>query len=174
MKLKVTLALTAALALAAPAIALASAASAEPAATSVPACGGSLETWFAPEGDGFAGGIVYVVEFSNIGKTTCTVKGFPTVKLTSKGKQVGFKATDVGAAPATVTLKSGQTSHIVLTIHNASAVCKPVPTNGLSVQQPGQSHAQIFALASAACRGKSTTSVDAINPGTGVPHFTIR
>jgi Protein of unknown function (DUF4232) len=174
MKLKVTLALTATLAFAAPAIALASAASATPAAISAPACGNSLETWFAPEGSGFAGGIVYVVEFSNIGKATCTVKGFPTVKLTSNGKQVGFKATDGGAAPATVTLKSGQTSHVVLTIMDAGALCKPVPTNGLSVQPPGQSQAASFALASAACRGKSTMGVDAINPGTGVPHFTTR
>src|SRR5579859_436692 len=173
MKLNITLVLAATLALAAPAVALASAASAKPAVTAAAACGTSLETWFAPEGNGFAGGIQYVVEFSNIGTTTCTVKGFPTVKLTSNGTPEGLKATDVGTTPATVTLNSWQTSHVALTIEDAGAICgTPVPTNGLSIRQPGQSHTQIFGLASDACPGKSTMSVDAINPGTGVPFFT--
>ena len=176
MKLKYRLA--AAVALAAPAIVLSAAASAAPAhpgAISAPACGASLETWFAPEGDGFAGGASYVVEFSNIGGVTCTVTGFPTVKLTENGTQVGLKATPSGAAPATVTLHQGQTAHIALIIHDAGAFCTPVPANGLSVQAPGSTQAQDFALtAFGACRGKSTTSVDAVNPGTGIPHYTIR
>jgi len=173
MKLKLTIALAATLALAAPVIALASA-SAQPAAAPAPPCGRSLETWFAPEGEGWAGGTGYVVEFSNIGSVTCTVTGFPTVKLTSKGAQVGLKATNFGPAPATVTLKSGQTAHVALNVTDAGAVCRPVPTDGLSVRQPGEAHAQIFGLAGDACPGKSTMIVDAINPGTGVPLFTGR
>src|SRR5262249_57170687 len=107
--MKPTHGLAAAVAWAAPAILL-SAASAAPAyssVTSAPACA-SPETWFAPEGDGFAGGASYVVEFSNIGSATCTVKGFPTVKLTEDGTQVGLKATPSGAAPATLTLHQAQ------------------------------------------------------------------
>ena len=87
---------------------------------------------------------------------------------------MGLKASHFGATPATVTLKRGQTAHVALVITDAGAICAPVPTNGLSVQQPGRAQAQIFDLASAACRGKSTMTVDAINPGTGIPHFTKR
>ncbi len=168
----------AAVAVAAPAILLSAAASAAPAhssVTSAPACGASLETWFAPEGDGFAGGAVYVVEFSNTGSATCTVTGYPTVKLTENGNQAGHKATTSGPAPATVTLHPGQTAHVALTIHDAGAICQPVPTNGLSVQPPGSTQARDFGLtAFGACRGISTMSVDAINPGTGIPYYTIR
>jgi hypothetical protein len=173
--MKQTHRLVAALALAAPALLLSAAAPAHPGVTSAPACGASLETWFAPEGDGFAGGAGYVVEFSNIGGATCTVTGYPTAKLTENGTQVGLKATTAGPAPVTVTLKPGQTAHVALIIQDAGAFCQPAPANGLSVQPPGAIQAPDFALtAFGACPGKSTMSVDAINPGTGIPHYTIR
>ena len=100
--MKLTRGLTAAIAVAASAVLLPAAASAAPARTAparttaaaAPACSTSLETWFAPEGDGYAGGVVYVVEFSNIGTATCTVTGYPTVKLTENGTQVGLKASN--------------------------------------------------------------------------------
>jgi len=176
--MKLTRGFAAGIALAAPAILLTMAASAlpvHPTAASPPACGKSLETWFAPEGDGFAGGAGYVVEFSNTGKATCTVKGYPTVKLTENGKQVGLKATHSSHAPATVTLKRGQTAHVVLIIRDAGVICKPVPTNGLYVRPPGKTQASDFGLtAFGACRGKSTMGVYAISPGVGIPGFTIR
>jgi hypothetical protein len=178
--MKLTRRLTAAIALAASAVLLPAAASAAPArsaparsaAAAAPACSTSLETWFAPEGNGYTGGAVYVVEFSNIGKATCTVTGYPTVKLTENGTQVGLKATTSGAAPATVTLKPGQTAHVALTIRDAGALCRPLPTNGLSVQPPGKTAAPDFPLNSGACRHKSTTDVDAISPGVGIPFYT--
>lgn len=176
--MKWTRGLAAGIALAAPAILLTVAASAAPAHPTVapaPACRTSLLTWFAPDGNGFAGGAGYVVEFSNTGKATCTVKGYPTVKLTRNGKQVGLKATHFGPAPAMVTLKQGQTAHVALIITDAGAVCRPVPTNGLSVQPPGKTQARDFGLtAFGGCRGKSTMRVDAINPGVGIPLYTIR
>ena len=127
--MKLTRGLTAAIAVAASAVLLPAAASAAPARTAparttaaaAPACSTSLETWFAPEGDGYAGGIVYVVEFSNIGTATCTVTGYPTVKLTENGTQVGLKARTSSVTPATVTLHPGQTAHVTLTIGDAGA-----------------------------------------------------
>jgi hypothetical protein len=174
--MRLTRGLTCASALAALAIVLPAAAAAAPARPAAPpACGTSLETWFAPGGNGFAGGATYVVEFSNIGTATCTVQGYPTVKQLENGTQAGLKASDAGPAPARVTLKQGQTAHVVLTIHDASAICKPVPTNQLQVQPPGNTPARVFPLvAFGACRHKSTTDVDAINPGVGIPFFTIR
>ncbi len=177
--MKLTRKLTAAIAVAASAVLLPAAAWAAPARTApartaaAPACTTSLETWFAPQGNGFAGGVVYAVEFSNIGTATCTVIGHPTVKLTENGTQVGLKATTSGTA-ALVTLKPGQTAHVVLTITDAGAICRPLPTNGLSVQPPGTTQARSFPLGSSACRHRSTMSVDAINPGVGIPFYTIR
>ena len=181
--MKLTRGLTAAIAVAASAVLLPAAASAAPARTAparahtaaaaaAPACSTSLETWFAPEGDGYAGGVVYVVEFSNIGTATCTVTGYPTVKLTENGTQVGLKARTSSATPATVTLHPGQTAHVVLTIGDAGASCRPLPTNGLSVQPPGNTQAPNFPLRGSACRHKSTTRVTPISPGVGIPHYT--
>jgi hypothetical protein len=170
--------LAAGIALTAPAILLtatASTALAHPTATPVRACSGSLETWFAPEGDGFAGGASYVVEFSNTGKSTCTVKGIPKVTLTENGKQVGLRASKFGSAPTTVTLRPGWTAHVALVITDAGAICKPVPTNGLSVHPPGKTRAGHFGLtAFGACPGKSTMRVDAIRRGVGIPAYTFR
>lgn len=179
--MKLTRKLTAVIAVAASAVLLPAAAWAAPARTApartaaaaAPACTTSLETWFAPQGNGYAGGVVYAVEFSNIGKATCTVEGYPTVKLTENGTQVGLKATTSGT-PAPVTLKPGQTAHVVLTIRDAGAICRPLPTNGLSVQPPGKTQVRTFPLGGSACRHRSTMSVDAINPGVGIPFYTIR
>jgi hypothetical protein len=139
------------------------------------ACGTSLETWFAPDGNGYAGGAGYVVEFSNIGTTTCTVQGNPTVVLTKNGKQVGLNSRHDPLVPVkTVTLKPGHTAHVVLFVTDAGALCRPIPTNGLSVRSPGSIRARVFPFGAGACRGKSTLRVDAINPGVGIPYYTIR
>lgn len=146
-------------------------------ATSVsqPACGSSLETWFAPQGNGYAGGAGYVVEFSNIGRTACRVRGYPTVMLTKNGRKVGQKSRNFAGVPVrTVTLYPGQTAHVVLLITDAGALCRPTPTNGLSVKPPGIPAARLFSFAGSACPGKSTLRVDAINPGVGIPYYTIR
>jgi hypothetical protein len=96
------------------------------------------------------------------------------VKLTENGKQVGLKATTGGTAPATVTLKPRQTAHVALTIQDAGAPWRPVKSNGLSVQPPDKTQASDFPLgAFGACPGKSTVGVDAINPGVGIPFYTI-
>lgn len=140
------------------------------------ACGSNLETWFPPQGNGYAGGAGYVVEFSNIGKTACTVEGYPTVTLTENGKQVGLASRHDPLVPVEpVNLQPGQTAHVVLFITDAGAVCRPLPTNGLSVRPLGGARATSFPLvAFGACRGKSTLRVDAINPGVGIPFYTIR
>jgi hypothetical protein len=157
---------------------VATASPARPAA--VPACsstvqyGGSFETWFAsPDGNGWAGGAGYVIEFSNTGTVTCTIKGYPRVALTENGKQVGLKATTYGAAPATVTLTPNATAHVVLLVTDSGALCKPVPSNGLYVKAPGKIQAVDHGFSAfGACPGKSTMRVDRISGGTGIPFHT--
>jgi hypothetical protein len=141
------------------------------------ACGGSLETWFAPQGNGYAGGAGYVVEFSNIGTTACRVRGYPTMMLTKNGRKVGQKSRNYAGVPVrTVRLYPGQTAHVVLLVTDAGVFgnCRPIPTNGLSVKPPGIPAARVFSFAGSACPGKSTLRVDAINPGVGIPYYTIR
>jgi hypothetical protein len=137
-------------------------------------CGSNLETWFVPEGNGYAGGAGYVVEFSNIGTTACTVGGYPIVTLTQNGTRVGLPSRQNPALPASpVQLAPKQTAHVVLLVTDPGAVCKPHTTNGLTVKVPGSVHAMRFSFTGGACPGRSTLRVDAINPGVGIPYATI-
>jgi hypothetical protein len=139
------------------------------------ACGSNLLTWFSPQGNGYAGGAGYVIEFSNIGTTACTVRGYPTVTLTENGRQVGLASRNDPSVPVrTVALLPGQTAHVVLLITDAGALCRPSPTNGLAVRAPGSAQPSHFSLvAFGGCPGRSTLRVDAINPGVGVPFYTV-
>lgn len=134
-----------------------------------------LETWFAPEGDGFAGGVGYVAEFSNIGHATCTVQGWPVLKLTRNGHQIGLRARNNGSSAPLVTLKVGQTAHAVFTITDASNICTPVATNAITISQPAEPQETSpvsFRLPSAACPHVATIHTNPIRPGIGIPRFT--
>jgi hypothetical protein len=157
----------------------AASASGAPAKAAVPACkaesgaaGTTLVDWIGLPGNGFAGGVVIPLEFSNTGTHTCTLHGHPGVSaIGSNGKQVGEPATWTGTA-STVTLKPGATAHAILIVHDAGAFCKPVSTSYLRVYAPGQTVAWPLPLSGGACPGKATMGVDAVHPGTGVPFYT--
>jgi Protein of unknown function (DUF4232) len=72
------------------------AASAAPAApAAVHKCTATIP-WIGIGADGgFAGGQGYVLEFSNTGKTACTIKGSPRVIALWRGQQVGHAACGV-------------------------------------------------------------------------------
>ncbi|MEV5483372.1 MULTISPECIES: DUF4232 domain-containing protein [Streptomyces] len=62
-----------------------------------------------------AGNIRYALTFTNSGKASCTLRGFPGVSLLAKdGQSVGKPATREGAAGAAVTLAPGKSAHAVL------------------------------------------------------------
>ena len=129
---------TAALALAGtaillPSMALASAshgAAPQRAAVTPPACGhanpalpGGAFVWASLPGDGFAGGVGYVVEITNEGHHACTLRGVPgAAVLDGNGHLIGSKLPASGRGPL-VTLRPGATAHFLLTIHIAGAVC---------------------------------------------------
>jgi hypothetical protein len=144
-------------------------ASASTAAT--PACKTTIN-WIGLPGDGYAGGQVVQLEFSNTGKVTCTLHGHPGVAQMNAGRQVGRPAIWTGT-PATVTLKPGATAHAVLNVHNAGAVCdKPQTSTYLNVIAPGQRLAFPDPYQSLACPGKSVMGVGPVRPGVGVPFYT--
>jgi len=94
-------------------------------AAATPACTTTVN-WIGLPGDGYAGGQVVQLEFSNTGKVTCTLYGHPGVAQMDAGRQVGRPAIWTGN-PATVTLTPGATAHAVLTVHNAGALCAQAP-----------------------------------------------
>ncbi|MFI7102219.1 DUF4232 domain-containing protein [Streptomyces sp. NPDC050161] len=65
--------------------------------------------------DAGAGNIRYPLVFTNHGKKTCTLSGYPGVSLISRdGSTVGRPATREGGAGKAVTLKPGQSAHALL------------------------------------------------------------
>jgi Protein of unknown function (DUF4232) len=141
-------------------------------AAATPACKTTVN-WIGLPGDGYAGGQVVQLEFSNVGTVTCTLYGHPGVAQMNLGRQVGLPAIWVGA-PVTVTLKPGATAHAVLNVHDAGAICaKPRTSTYLSVIAPGLRTAWPDPFRSLACPGKSVMQVSPVKPGVGVPFYSF-
>ena len=181
---------TAALALAGtaillPSMALASAsrgAAPQRAAVTPPACGranpalpGGAFVWASLPGDGFAGGVGYVVEITNEGHHACTLRGVPgAAVLDGNGHLIGSKLPASGRGPL-VTLRPGATAHFLLTIHIAGAVCAHPVDGQVLIYLPGQRQAQNAWQSAPACpglRGGGVLSPDTIRPGVGIPDYT--
>ena len=128
--------------------------------------------WFGEPGDGATGHVYYQLEFSNTGKTACSLYGYPGVSaLDTNGHEVGKPATHSGGRQL-VTLLPGETAHVVLAVTQAGFVCShPVSASVLRVFAPGQTHAQLVPLATQGCTGKSLLHVDSIHPRAGIPGF---
>ncbi len=150
----------------------ASAVSAAPAA--VHKCTATIP-WIGIGADGgFAGGQGHMLEFSNTGKTACTIKGSPRVIALWRGQQVGHAAR-AASGGTTVTLGPGATAHALLLVYDASAACPGhvVPSSSLLVTPPGgagNGAGNIGFGVGGMCRGKSTMYVGTIQAGTGIPN----
>ena len=160
-------------AIAVPALAFAaSAVSAAPAA--VHKCTATIP-WIGIGADGgFAGGQGHMLEFSNAGKTACTITGSPRVIALWRGQQAGHAARAASGGTA-VTLGPGATAHALLLVYDASAACPGhvVPSSSLPVTPPGgagNGAGNIGFGVGGMCRGKSTMYVGTIQAGTGIPN----
>jgi hypothetical protein len=146
------------------------------AAAAVPGCtAASTEVWLGLPGDGTAGTTFYQLEFSNVGRHTCSLFGHPGVSAVNiHGHQVGLPASHSGIRH-TVILRPGRTSHVVLAVGDAGAFCAhPVPAARLRVFPPGQTRSQLVPLAVHVCPHRVTMRVLPVRPGTGIPRFTTR
>jgi hypothetical protein len=145
------------------------------AATASACTSGNTRVWVGLPGDGTAGTTFFQLEFSNIGRSTCTLLGFPGVSaIRANGHQVGPGASRAGV-PRLVVLTPGATAHAVLGVTDAGAVCAhPVRTATLRVFPPGQRRAQFVPLALEACLHQRVLRVRPVHSGTGIPGFTIR
>jgi len=165
-------ALLPAAALAAPSSPVASARSAAH-QTTRPCTSVHSRVWFGQPADHAAGHAYFQLQISNIGHSTCMFWGYPGVSaLNSHGRQIGHAASHTGFR-LSVTLKPGATTHMVLVVTDASAVCShPVQATEIRVFPPGQFHSQNVPLPTRQCIGRSVLSVDSVHPGTGIPGFT--
>jgi hypothetical protein len=169
--------MVAAAALALPASAMA--ASASPAQHSTPharsaACKfQQIKTWLGiGNGTTTATTSSYPLEFSNVGRFTCTVTGFPGVSgVSGSGAQIGGAAHHVGSR-FSIVLTPGETAHAHLTIRAAGSVagCAKRPGARLRVFAPNQSaHTIINGFVFTACSNRTTLTVTSVRAGTGIP-----
>jgi hypothetical protein len=97
------------------------------------------------DGGGAAGSFEEAIRFTNVGKTACTLQGWPGVSFVGHGNgtQIGTPAQQNRASlHATVTIGAGKTAIAPLRITDAlnfpASTCKPTPTDGFRVYPPGE------------------------------------
>jgi hypothetical protein len=144
----------------------------------VPACtAGALGAWVAiDQGQGAAGSSYYPLEFTNLSRHACAMRGFPGVSATDgNGRQLGSPANwDASTPVRTVVLAPGATAHALLRWSDAAVTtapgCHPVSsTSELRVIPPGQrtaTHA-VFDLEACSHPGVRYLGVTPVMPGVG-------
>ncbi len=151
---------------------------ADTAPAAVPACtAADLGAWVAiSQGNGAAGSIYYPLQFTNLSRHACAMRGFPGVSaLDRNGHQLGSPAGwATGVAAHTVVLAPGATAHTILRYSDVTVTttpgCHPVfSTFELRVYPPGQYSATYAAFGLEACShaGPIYLSVEPVLPGVG-------
>ena len=151
---------------------------ADTAPAAIPACtAGDLGAWVAAsQGNGAAGSIYYPLQFTNLSRHACAMRGFPGVSAIDRnGHQLGSPASWGRATPVrTVVLASGATAHTILRYSDVAVStapgCHPVfSTFELRVYPPNQFSATHAAFGLEACShaGPVYLSVGPIQPGVG-------
>ncbi len=154
------------------------ASTASTASTAVPACtAGDLGAWVAvDQGNGAAGSIYYPLQFTNLSRHACAMRGFPGVSAIDRnGHQLGSPAGwATRVAAHTVVLAPGATAHTILQYSDATVTtapgCHPVfSTFELRIYPPNQFSATHAAFDLEACShaGPVYLSVEPILPGVG-------
>ena len=144
----------------------------------VPACtAGDLGAWVAvSQGNGAAGSIYFPLQFTNLSRHACAIRGFPGVSAIDRnGHQLGSPASWDHVVPArTVVLAPGATAHTILRWSDVAVTttpgCHPVfSTFELRVYPPGQRSATYAAFGLEACShaGPIYLSVEPVLPGVG-------
>ena len=150
-----------------------------PAASAAPsapaACtAADLAVWVnASEPDAAAGTIGYPLEFTNISKKACVVKGYPGVSaLGGRGQQLGSAAgRDPGFKPVRVTIPVGGTAHAELlwadVTNFPASTCKPADASLIKVYPPNQRGSDVGFASLQACGAKGDVylHITVIQPG---------
>jgi hypothetical protein len=138
----------------------ATAAPAAPAVTaSTPGCATSgLVVWLNTNGNGYAGGAFYTLNFTNLSGRACTLLGYPGVSAVSLGgQQLGSAAARSGPGGRLVRLGRGATATVQLQIvdaynfGNPQQPCDPVTAAGLRIYPPNQFASKVIPFPFTAC-----------------------
>ena len=144
----------------------------------VRACTASdLGAWVAvTQGNGAAGSIYYPLQFTNLSRHACAMRGFPGVSAVDRnGHQLGSPASWGKVIPArTVVLAPGATAHTILRWSDVAVStapgCHPTFTTfELRIYPPGQYRATYAAFDLEACShaGPIYLGVEPVQPGVG-------
>jgi Protein of unknown function (DUF4232) len=126
-------------------------------------------------GQGTAGSVYAVIDFTNISNASCTLYGYPGVSLTT-GKpvaQIGQAAVENPLTPRRlVTLVPGATGNALLRVVDAlnypKSACDPVTAHYLQVYPPNQTTPVYLAYRTTACaKGVKLLTVNVVIPGSG-------
>jgi len=148
---------------------------AAPSSSSTPACPTSSLQVKQGVGQGYAGGVYVVIDFTNTGASTCTLFGYPGVSLV-KGPpytQIGLAAKRSTTTPKKlVTLAPGATANALLQIVDAlnypSASCGPTKATALKIYPPNQTEPVYLPNTSSGCaKPVQIMYIGAVRPGSG-------
>jgi Protein of unknown function (DUF4232) len=126
-------------------------------------------------GQGYAGGVYEVIDFTNTSGSTCTLYGYPGVSLVSGPPytQIGLAAKRSTSTPVKlVTLAPGATGNALLQIVDAlnypSASCGPTKATALKIYPPNQT-APVYLpnTASGCAKPVQIMYIGAVQPGSG-------
>jgi len=126
-------------------------------------------------GQGYAGGVYVVIDFTNTGASTCSLFGYPGVSLV-KGPpytQIGLAAKRSTTTPKKlVTLAPGATANALLQIVDAlnypSATCGPTKATALKIYPPNQTEPVYLPNTSNGCaKPVQIMYIGAVRPGSG-------
>ena len=146
-------------------------------AAAIPACtADNLGVWVAiSQLDGAAGSAFYPLQFTNLGRHACAMRGFPGVSAINRnGHQLGSPAGWAHTRPVrTVVLAPGATAHSVLRYGDVTVAtapgCHPVSSMvELRVYPPGQRQATYAALSMEACSHTGPVYLDVTPVQAGV------
>jgi hypothetical protein len=126
-------------------------------------------------GQGYAGGVYQVIDFTNTSGSSCTLYGYPGVSLVSGPPymQIGLAAQRSTSTPRKlVTLAPGATANALLQIVDAlnfpTASCGPAKSTALKIYPPNQTVPVYLPNTSNGCtKPVQTMYIGAVRPGSG-------
>jgi Protein of unknown function (DUF4232) len=126
-------------------------------------------------GQGYAGGVYEVIDFTNTSGSPCTLYGYPGVSLVSGPPytQIGLAAKRGATAPVKrITLAPGATANALLQIVDAlnfpPATCAPTKATALKVYPPNQTAPVYLPTTSNGCADPvQIMNVSAVQAGSG-------
>jgi len=144
-------------------------------AAGTPACATSSLQVKLGVGQGYAGGVYEVIDFTNRSGSACTLYGYPGVSLVSGPPytQIGLAAKrSPSTPPKVVTLAPGATGHALLQIVDAlnypKTTCDPVKATALKIYPPNQTEPVYLPTTSTGCdKPVQVLFIASVRPGSG-------